>query len=169
MFVRLAKILSPSRWHDMPASVAHINAANRLPPITSRQLSSGTAIVKAGRSVPSIRQQLKTNAGTFGLSAPAKSGLDIERVHAAANAEGSVAPAWDNTWVQIRERSRLYTASITFLLARIMLVLAIISFRSGMLILSDVKFVFRVSERLRRIAWRLLKSKRQSSKDHPRR
>jgi hypothetical protein len=42
--------------------------------------------------------------------------------------------------------ARLYTASITFRPARIMLVLAIRSFRSGMLLLSDVKFVFRVSE-----------------------
>jgi hypothetical protein len=168
MFARLAKILSVCRWHDTPASVAHANTTNRLA-VMSRQLPPGTAIMKAERSVPSIRQQLNTNSGTFGLSAPAKSGLDIERVHAAANAEGSVAPAYDNTWVQIRERSRLYTASITFWLARIMLVLAIRSFRSGMLLLSDVKFVFRVSERLRRIAWRLLKSKRQSSKGHLRR
>jgi hypothetical protein len=118
LFAKLAKILGAGRWHDTPASVAHANATNRLA-VMSRQLPPGTAIMKAERSVPSIRQQPKTNIGTFGLSAPAKSGLDIERVHAAANAEGGVAPAYDNTWVQIRERSRLYTASITFWLASV--------------------------------------------------
>jgi hypothetical protein len=114
-------------------------------------------------SGPRIRQRPKTNAGTLELVAPARSCLDFERVHATTNAEGNAAPT---IWMQTYERSCLYTASIAFWLARIMLGLAIRSFRSGIVLLSDVKVVFRVSERLRRIAWSLLKTTRESSRDH---
>ena len=64
----------------------------------------------------------------------------------------------DGNWTSI-ERLRIYVASGAVRLAAFILWLARRMYRARLLIFSDVKYVLRVGETLRRFGWRLLRWK----------
>jgi hypothetical protein len=120
-------------------------------------------------SASRIPQHLKITNGALGLIASAKACLEFECVDATTTAEGNVAPACGNTWMRICERSTPLHRK-HYIPARTDHACAgdpFVPVRYA----SPERCQVRVSRqrRLRRIAWSLLKSRRQSSRDHLRR
>lgn len=69
-------------------------------------------------------------------------------------------------WAHLSERSRLYAASLTVRLGVSILRLARRLYRTGFLHLAGVEYAVRVSEKLRRLGWRLVRWKRRSGRSN---
>jgi hypothetical protein len=72
------------------------------------------------------------------------------------------------TWAFLGDQSRLYAASIATRLAVSILQLAHRSYRAGVLDVAGIKYATRLSERLRRIGWQLLRWKRHARRSDTR-
>jgi hypothetical protein len=70
-----------------------------------------------------------------------------------------------NASMRLRERLRHYAASIAIRISASILQWARRLYRNNLLTFSDVKYAVRISERFRRLAWRLVRRKRCVNND----
>ena len=65
------------------------------------------------------------------------------------------------SFADVSDRSRLYCAGVAIYVARSILRVAQMLYRNRFLILTDVKWASRTSEKFRRLSWRLVVWKRR--------